>query len=92
MAIERVSNPDPAAPPTSADRTRAIMLFAVIEAFGVVCLAIFLMGFFALDWFPGQPRGLLVGALLAFALYVAFALWASGLLRTIKADRTNAGR
>ena len=94
MVIERVNRPEsqPRGPMTSADKTRAIIMFAAIEMVGVVALSIFLMGFFVLDWFPNQPTPVLAGALVAFAVYVLFAMWLSGLLAMIFAGKTDAGR
>ena len=92
MVIQRIDKPADGAPMTSAERTQIFIRFAAIESIGVLALVIFLLGFFTLNWFPGQPTPVLVAALLAFALYVIFAAWASGLLGMIMTDRKNAGQ
>ncbi len=92
MPIERISRPGPTPPSTQADMTRAILRFAAIEAVGVIALAVFLMGYFNLGWFPAEDPRLLITAIAAFAIYVGFALWASGLLATFRTGRTDAGR
>jgi hypothetical protein len=94
MVVERVNQPKASGgdPSTGAERTRVILRFAAIEAVGAAALVAFLVGFFVMDWFPGQPGGLLAAALAAFALYVVFAMWASGLLAMIMTDKNNAGR
>lgn len=93
MVIERVNRPEPSqgAAPGDADRSRALVRFVMIESVGFVALLVFLFGFFTLEWFPGQPTPLLIGALVIFALYVLFALWVSGLLATFT-DKANARR
>ncbi|WP_342362597.1 hypothetical protein [Terrarubrum flagellatum] len=94
MIVERVSKPDPAAsaPLTAAARTRAIIRFAILEAIGFAALMVVLLGYFVFGWWPEGRTDILIGAFAVFALYVVFAMRASGLWAVMMMGRTDAGR
>jgi hypothetical protein len=84
MTVERRGqNSGPPADPQRA-MNQALIKFALIDGIGVLAMFGFLVAFFILDYFPGQPMGLLFVALAAFAAWALLALKLSGLLDAIR--------
>ena len=82
MSIDRGNNPV-----TDAERTTALNRFAVIDGVIVLAFAAFLYGFFVANWFPGQPKITLIGAIVLFLIAQSLAFRVSGMWSVVKRSK-----